>query len=94
MQFEKQVITFELEGCEFEFNAPDLDTFEDYQEKVSKKGQKGVAARELCQKCLKDPAKLEDLQSLFEARPAAPLKICDGLIDAAGWSANVTVKKG
>lgn len=77
----------------FEFARPELEDFEDYQEKlVGSKHKKGAAMRELCQVCLVRPD-LSELVALFKRQPALPVGIAGAIAKASGSDAEVTVKK-
>lgn len=89
-------VTAKAGECSFEdfvFVCPDLDTYEDYQERVSSTKRRGPAYRELAQKCLKDPARLADLQAVFKRKPALPLAIANTLCELAGIEAEIVVGK-
>lgn len=76
------------------FVTPDLDTYEDYQEKIAGTKRRGPAYRELAQRCLKDQTQLSALQALFARKPAISLAIANTLSEMAGIDAELVVGKG
>lgn len=92
--YQGPIAEIEIGGKLFEFRRPELDEFEEYQEKITGKGRKGAAMRELAQVCLLPSRSLAELQDAFRAAPAASVRIQDALVKMAGGEAEVTVKKG
>lgn len=84
---------FEVGGQLFVFRAPELEEWEEYQEKLTKTTARGPLYREISQLMLVYPTTLEPLQSLFKRSPAAATRIADAVTELAGADLELTVKK-
>lgn len=90
---DQELATLAVEGTEYQFRAPTLEEFEEYEDALSGSKRKGPAFRQLCQKCLVKP-ELAALQELFRSKPATSVAIANTLCDMAGATIELTVKKG
>jgi len=85
-----------IDGVTYAFRCPKQDEFEEYQAAVTRardrKSMAGPHYRQLANQCCVTHNH-EELDKLFQARPAAPIKICDVLAEMAGADIEFTVKK-
>jgi hypothetical protein len=79
-------------GKMYVFRSLKLDEFEDYQDRARKADRPGPVNREVTQLALVHPT-LEELQTLFNSKPAVASVVSDQLVRMAGAGIEFTVKK-